>query len=56
MTGTGYAETTEMSHSHYCDTCGGIWSHEDDGCPGPRYGGNLTDGTWDCPICMEDVE
>lgn len=54
---TGYAETSEQDHHHFCTRCGSTWSHADDFCevahdmPGPfrrRYGSEMY-----CPQCME---
>ena len=52
-----YSDTTEPDHSHYCRTCGGIWSHEDEVCVGPRLTRPVTYATptYECPICMEDI-
>lgn len=47
---TGYAETTEPEHHHYCGGCNDIWSHQDESCVGPRA--TKLGSDYDCPFCM----
>lgn len=55
MPESGYAETTEEEHAHYCEMCGSVWVHEDESCVGPRWEGKMYWGsTWDCPRCAGD--
>lgn len=50
-------ETTEQTHSHFCVRCGGVWSHEDESCVGPRWVALRTIvGDWDCPLCEKAGE
>lgn len=52
----GYSTTSEEEHQHFCEECGGIWSHEDEGCPGPRFGGRATFGmSYTCPMCTDEA-
>lgn len=34
---SGYSETSEQPHYHYCHECDGVWEHQDDACQAPRY-------------------
>ena len=53
---SGWSETTEPEHQHYCARCGGVWGHKDEFCEVGRmpitgyyaYGAELT-----CPGCQE---
>jgi hypothetical protein len=52
---TGTATDDSAPHSHFCIRCGGVWSHEDEVCVGPRYQGFKTIvGDYDCPLCEGD--
>ena len=35
---SGYSETTEEWHAHYCPICYCSWLHQDDLCEEPRFG------------------
>lgn len=46
--------STEFAHSHYCEECGGVWSHNDESCVGPRWNGRMyMNVQWTCPMCEE---
>jgi hypothetical protein len=50
---TGYAETDEPTHMHFCELCGSTWSHADEVCVGSRFAGYYGAG-YDCPIHEEE--
>ncbi len=55
-TESGWSETTEPEHRHYCDLCGGIWSHQDEMCEAPRWSGYYSSGGYDCPMCQDEED
>ena len=47
-----HSTTTEPEHRHYCEHCGGVWSHCDEFCEGPRFSGYHL-ASFGCPFCVE---
>jgi hypothetical protein len=47
MEDTGWAETSEPEHTHYCTVCHSNWQHEDEVCP------VAVDADYDCPACVD---
>lgn len=58
-TETGHTTTTEPTHRHLCGVCGGVWSHADEMCEGPRYTQEWSLRVvpkFDCPACVDEPE
>ena len=51
---TGFATSNNEPHAHHCSECGGVWSHNDESCVGPRmdFQSPVVAPPWDCPACQ----